>query len=236
MADLPRMNDRQSVSFAVCQYYGIDTSSNSLGYIAGWSKDRSLPELKSSLETITKTVSGLISAIDKHFAEICKERSIDLTAQQPEQDTPAVLPDTPEKFAAELYDFMDQLHQAGVLEHPWTSDPREPSIADLVTEMQNGYFDGVRDPLTSVAAHTDLPTVGILTERMNMLAAEMEICESAYEHYVTDFFSHMNELYEAGLVPAPYGTHEQDRFEKTFLKYMQDGQFDSFRRVLKDAE
>ena len=228
--------EAESVSFAVCQYYGIDTTSNSIGYIAGWSKDRSLPELKASLETITKTVGGLISAIDKHFAEICKERGIDLAAQQPEQDTPAVLPDTPEKFAADLYDFMDQLHQAGILEHPWTSDPREQSIADLVTEMQNGYFDGVRDPLTSVAAHTDLPTVGILTERMNMLAAEMESCESAYEHYVTDFFANMNELYEAGLVPAPYHTHEQDKFEEAFLTYMQDGKFDSFRRVLKDAE
>ena len=77
--------EAESVSFAVCQYYGIDTSANSMGYIAGWSRDKSLPELKASLETITKTVSGLISTIDRHFAEICKERSIDLTAQ-PEQN------------------------------------------------------------------------------------------------------------------------------------------------------
>ena len=81
--------EAESVSFAVCQYYGIDTSANSLGYIAGWSKDKSLPELKASLETITKAVSGLISSIDKHFAEICKERGIDLTAQpeEPQRDT-----------------------------------------------------------------------------------------------------------------------------------------------------
>ena len=81
--------EAESVSFAVCQYYGIDTSANSLGYIAGWSKDKSLPELKASLETITNAVSGLISSIDKHFAEICKERGIDLTAQpeEPQRDT-----------------------------------------------------------------------------------------------------------------------------------------------------
>ena len=81
--------EAESVSFAVCQYYGIDTSANSLGYIAGWNKDKSLPELKASLETITNAVSGLISSIDKHFAEICKERGIDLTAQpeEPQRDT-----------------------------------------------------------------------------------------------------------------------------------------------------
>ena len=49
--------EAESVSYAVCQYYGIDTSANS---IAGWSKDKSLPELKASLDTITKTVNGLI--------------------------------------------------------------------------------------------------------------------------------------------------------------------------------
>ena len=181
-------------------------------------------------------MGGLISAIDKHFAEICKERGIDLTAQQPEQDMPAAAPDTPEKFAADLYDFMEQLHQAGVLEHPWTQDPREQSIADLVAEMQNGYFEGVRDPLAYIAAHTDFPTAGTLTDRMNMLAAELENWESVSTQYVTDFFSHLNELHEAGLISAPYHPNDRDKFEKEFLIYMQDGKFDSFRRVLKDVE
>ncbi|MDE7244504.1 MAG: hypothetical protein K2O18_11120, partial [Oscillospiraceae bacterium] len=106
---------------------------------------------------------------------------IDLTAQQPEQDTPAVSSDTPEQFAADLYDFMDQLHQKGVLKHPWTSDPREQSIADLVTEMQNGYFEGVHSPLAYIAAHTDTDLIKVkaLTERMNALAVKLEGQEQA---------------------------------------------------------
>ena len=103
--------EAESVSFAVCQYYGIDTSANSLGYIAGWSKDKSLPELKASLETITKAVSGLISSIDKHFAEICKERGIDLTAQ-PDQTPPppAEQPEEPQRDTAlDEYPMPDQL-------------------------------------------------------------------------------------------------------------------------------
>ena len=66
--------EAESVSYAVCQYYGIETADNSFGYIAGWSKDKTLPELRSSLETINKTSSKLITDIDRHFAEIIRER------------------------------------------------------------------------------------------------------------------------------------------------------------------
>ena len=76
------------MSYAVCQYYGIETGENSFGYIATWSKDRTLPELRESLETINRTADGLINDIDQHFAEICKERGIDLSAQ--EQEAPAL--------------------------------------------------------------------------------------------------------------------------------------------------
>ncbi len=161
--------EAESVSYTVCQYYGIETSANSLGYIATWSKDKTLPELKASLETISKTANILITSIDRHFQEICKERGIDLTAQQPEQDAPSAAPDTLEQFAADLYDFMDQLHQEGVLKHPFTQDPRERSIADLVDEMRKGYFEGVRDPLNYLIEHTDL-TLTDLTKAKAMLA------------------------------------------------------------------
>lgn len=82
--------EAESISFAVCSYYGIQTAENSLGYIASWSKGRELAELRASLETINKTSSELISGIDKHFAEIVKERGMDLNA---ETDLPQQAPD-----------------------------------------------------------------------------------------------------------------------------------------------
>ena len=74
--------EAESISYAVCQYYGIETSENSFGYIATWSKDKELSELKSSLETISKTSNELINDIDRNFREICKERGIDLTKEE----------------------------------------------------------------------------------------------------------------------------------------------------------
>lgn len=75
--------EAESISFAVCSYYGIQTAENSLGYIATWSKGKELAELRASLETINKTSSELISGIDTHFAEIIKKRGMDIATETP---------------------------------------------------------------------------------------------------------------------------------------------------------
>ena len=77
--------EAESISYSVCQYYGIQTGENSFGYIANWSQGKELKELRASLETINKTAGALIADIDRHFQDICKERGIDLESGQ-EQD------------------------------------------------------------------------------------------------------------------------------------------------------
>ena len=90
----PKKKDRnteeveaESISYAVCKYYGIQTGENSFGYIANWSQGKELPELRASLETINKAAGELIADIDRHYKVICKERGIDLAAQS-EQTVP----------------------------------------------------------------------------------------------------------------------------------------------------
>ena len=90
----PKKKDRnteeveaESISYAACQYYGIQTGENSFGYIANWSQGKELPELRASLETINKAAGELIADIDRHYKVICKERGIDLAAQS-EQTVP----------------------------------------------------------------------------------------------------------------------------------------------------
>ena len=76
--------EAESVAYTVSQYYGIDTSPNSFGYLAGWSKGKEISELRDSLETINKTAGKLIRDIDGHFLEVCKERGIDLSPDMQE--------------------------------------------------------------------------------------------------------------------------------------------------------
>ena len=77
-ADRPDRRTREvqaeSVAYAVCQHYGLDTSDYSFGYVAGWSSGRELDELKSSLETIRSTAAEIINSIDEHLQEIQKEQ------------------------------------------------------------------------------------------------------------------------------------------------------------------
>ena len=70
--------EAESISFMVCAYFGIETGANSFGYVATWSKNAELPEFRASLDTISKTANGIITDVEKHFAEVCKERGIEL--------------------------------------------------------------------------------------------------------------------------------------------------------------
>ena len=80
--------EAESIAYTVCAYFGIETSANSFGYVATWSKDKDLKAFKDSLDTIRKTSSELISGVEQQFKEICKERGISLEPAQPAQKQP----------------------------------------------------------------------------------------------------------------------------------------------------
>ena len=93
-ADRPDRRTREvqaeSVAYAVCQHYGLDTSDYSFGYVAGWSSGQELDELKSSLETIRSTAAEIINSIDEHLQEIQKERDkeqVQKEVAEPDKDT-----------------------------------------------------------------------------------------------------------------------------------------------------
>lgn len=68
--------EAESIAFTVCRHFGIDTSEYSFSYIAGWSSGRDMKELKSSLDTIRRTASELITGIEEQLREIQRDREI----------------------------------------------------------------------------------------------------------------------------------------------------------------
>ena len=73
----------ESVAYTVCQHFGLDTSDYSFGYVAGWSSDKELTELKASLETIQATAKDLITEIEGHFVELQQQRQTEQEQQTP---------------------------------------------------------------------------------------------------------------------------------------------------------
>ena len=130
--DRPRRNTREveaeSVAYAVCQHYGLDTSDYSFGYIAGWSSGKELAELKGSLETIRSTAAKLIDTIDGHFAEIQRAQDKEQTTKQAQAEQPAVeaaAPDLPAEAPAQEKE-APQEREADTGESSETPTPAQP--------------------------------------------------------------------------------------------------------------
>ncbi len=68
--------EAESIAYTVCQHFGIDTSEYSFGYIAGWSSGKDMKELKSSLDTIRRTASELITGIEEQLKELQRDREM----------------------------------------------------------------------------------------------------------------------------------------------------------------
>lgn len=65
--------EAESVAYIVCQYFGLDTSDYSFPYIAGWSSDKEMKELRASMDTIRKTASEFIDQMEERMQELKKE-------------------------------------------------------------------------------------------------------------------------------------------------------------------
>ena len=162
--------EAESISYAVCQYFGIETADNSFGYIATWSQGKELKELRASLETINKTSSELISGIEQHYWEICKEQGIDLAADAPAQEQPQV-PDNAElpKPDAELESTSQQI-DAPVPSSPDTPEPTSSMLPDAPEQVLDAY----PMPDESLKA-SDLEACGYLDGDMLPLSRERAV-------------------------------------------------------------
>ena len=165
--------EAESISYAVCQYFGIETADNSFGYIASWSQGKELKELRASLETINKTSSELISGIEQHYREICKEKGIDLAADAPAQEQPQV-PDNAElpKPDAELEITSQQVETPVPLEASSPAAPEQSSsmLPDAAEQALDEY--PMPDESLKVA---DLKACGYLDGDMLPLSRERTV-------------------------------------------------------------
>ena len=155
--------EAESISFAVCAYYGIATGENSFGYIATWSKDKELKELRASLETINKTSSELITDIDRNYAEIMKEREAEIavvpevvaTETTQEEVSEAAPADDVSEAPSDTADTIDEIARKVQEEEPVQAPDNgympDPSMS---IEAMNayGYMDADMLPLSKERA------------------------------------------------------------------------------------
>ena len=138
--------EAESISFMVCAYFGIETGANSFGYVATWSKNAELPEFRASLDTISKTANRIITDVEKHFAEVCKERGIELP-KDTEYELVTIPPSRADAlaFAAEYAAFLRRdLNVPDSADRPTAEAVADRLLAGEDTELRKELEDFVK--------------------------------------------------------------------------------------------
>ena len=207
--------EAESVAFTVCQHFGIDTSDYSFGYIAGWSSGRNMKELKSSLDTIRKTASELITGIEGVMQELQLNREM-----EQEHGKESILLVHNEDFSeynlvsvrgmdsAELISALSTMNEedksniSSYLESKgaWTTE-----LADEQTEEAEEYHIDVRynmdtDELIDVKERmehpidTNLSVMGQAEQLINQLEAEKNIFTSEERNLIVNYAYKLDDM------------------------------------------
>ena len=207
--------EAESVAFTVCQHFGIDTSDYSFGYIAGWSSGRNMKELKSSLDTIRKTASELITGIEGAMQELQLNREM-----EQEHGKESILLVHNEDFSeynlvsvrgmdsAELISALSTMNEedksniSSYLESKgaWTTE-----LADEQTEEAEEYQIDVRynmdtDELIDVKERveqpidTNLSVMGQAEQLINQLEAEKNIFTSEERNLIVNYAYKLDDM------------------------------------------
>ena len=207
--------EAESVAFTVCQHFGIDTSDYSFGYIAGWSSGRNMKELKSSLDTIRKTASELITGIEGAMQELQLNQEM-----EQEHGKESILLVHNEDFSeynlvsvrgmdsAELISALSTMNEedksniSSYLESKgaWTTE-----LADEQTEEAEEYHIDVRynmdtDELIDVKERmeqpidTNLSVMGQAEQLINQLEAEKNIFTSEERNLIVNYAYKLDDM------------------------------------------
>ena len=172
--------EAESVSYTVCQYFGIETAENSFGYIADWSNGKELKELRASLEAIRQTSSALIQDIEKNYAAVCKERELD-REQKHEKPVKESAPEVPEKptptqdayfsYASAVCDHAEELGRAGLITLPFGSHDKETFTEMYADTLRRNGPKNARAVLDDYAEQSGYPTPPRLLKQLDELNA-----------------------------------------------------------------
>ena len=188
----------ESVAYAVCQHYGLDTSEYSFGYVAGWSSGRELAELKASLEIIRNTAHELISALDEHLAELRQQRETELsTAQEAafalDNGNTLFIQTCDSGYDYTLYGPDNKALDGGQLDAPGLTlpDAGEEALALL----------GQTAPVSEVLLGDKLAAFQDAAEKANEIPAPIKIPDPAAEPTVTILWSESDKLQDGETMP-----------------------------------
>ena len=150
--------EAESIAYTVCQHFGLDTSDYSFGYVAGWSSDKDIKELKASLETIRATASELITEIDGHFRELQQQRE---ASQEERPVFESLAPEQQQAIRDEVQATLQMLVNTDMQIHGEVSQGTLDALAAQGYVLQDGVVQRMQQ------AELPMPDPTITVQEMN---------------------------------------------------------------------
>lgn len=172
--------EAEAVAYTVCNYFGLDTSDYSFGYVAGWSDGKDTKELKASMETIRTTADFIITNVEDMLKEITLLEEID--RKEPEiVQTDKVQEDAAYTLACKLDAFAKEVDPYG-----YGDSAEDSSIEMVAIDIRNEEADYLVAYLTEIITEDQALEEEIITAK-ELLA---ELKEQIPSLAVPDFESH----------------------------------------------
>lgn len=175
--------EAESIAYVVCQHFGIDTSDYSFGYVATWSQNKELPELKSSLDTIRRTAASIINTMEEKLTEL-------QLAQEKEQIQDQIPQSNPRSMTEEeIKDFTYEQYKSKLQQSPIPDI--EPYLADFERLYAEGQLDNLK-PTPEQQQITEEPALSSATvidshdpDTPSRLAADLDDFISSYDPHMS---------------------------------------------------
>ena len=132
--------EAESIAYTVCQHFGIDTSDYSFGYIAGWSSGRDTKELRSSMDTIRRTASELITGIEEQLQELQRNREV---SQEQTKESILLMHECDEGYDYSILNEQYHLLDGGVYDNPDITIQRAMDM--VIADLKEPRFSAVTE-------------------------------------------------------------------------------------------
>lgn len=179
--------EAESVAYTVCSYFGLDTSDYSFPYIAGWSSDMDMKELRSSMEFIRKTAGTLIDSMVENIQALQREKPekehleendlvLKITSPSAQKDTYRIVENmeideliVQLQSYHELYSQNNEMAVEDFLEGQGAMLRSWQGAADLAVEEAGAFFDVEYQDNTGVRDARELPVLEQAAMLMNRI-------------------------------------------------------------------
>ena len=226
--------EAESIAYTVCQYFGLDTSDYSFPYIAGWSDNLKMWELRTFMDAIRRTAGEFIKELEEKIKELETDRNERDSVQNEKEtkirmDTKEVEVEQHEGLWHPVEEMEIQKEHFYLMEHNEYGTSVAPVLVNAEGRLVAQDLENGLDQEAMKAIREYLGEKGIVAEQDKAETSKVSIFdearEAAYQIETTGHFFFIQETEEG----YDYTFYDQE------FQELDGGVYDTFDVTLQEA-